>query len=106
MDATFCANHSAGVDRYEPCLVLQMQGPVDRAITVDYDGMSIPVCTAEDLVVHKAIADRPKDWIDIEGVVQRQGERLDVPYVRKWLREWGEALEKDLLGRFESILAK
>jgi hypothetical protein len=34
IDATFCANSDAGVDRYEPCLVLLLEGPTDRAVTV------------------------------------------------------------------------
>lgn len=34
IDATFCANEAAGVDRYEPCLVLLLQGPTDTAITI------------------------------------------------------------------------
>lgn len=34
IDCTFCANSSAGVDRYEPCLVLLLKGPTDRAVTI------------------------------------------------------------------------
>ena len=34
IDCTFCANDSAGVDRYEPCLVVLLSGPTDRAVTV------------------------------------------------------------------------
>ncbi|MBI3916998.1 MAG: nucleotidyl transferase AbiEii/AbiGii toxin family protein [Betaproteobacteria bacterium] len=34
-------------------------------------------CSAEDLVVLKAFASRPQDWLDVESVVIRQGRRLD-----------------------------
>ena len=34
VDATFCANDSAGVDRYEPCLVVLLDGPTDKAVTI------------------------------------------------------------------------
>jgi len=34
IDCTFCANDSAGVDRYEPCLVVLLEGPTVRAVTV------------------------------------------------------------------------
>lgn len=34
VDCTFCANESAGVDRYEPCIVPILRGPVDRAVTI------------------------------------------------------------------------
>lgn len=37
----------------------------------------IRTCSAEDLVVLKAFANRPQDWIDIERVIVRQGARLD-----------------------------
>lgn len=34
IDCTFAANGSASVDRFEPCLVLLMRGPVGRAVTI------------------------------------------------------------------------
>lgn len=34
IDATFCANDAAGVDRYEPCLVVMLEGPIDKAVTI------------------------------------------------------------------------
>jgi hypothetical protein len=34
IDATFCANDSAGIDRYEPCLTVLLSGPVGKAVTV------------------------------------------------------------------------
>lgn len=37
----------------------------------------IRTCSAEDLVVLKAFANRPQDWIDVEKVIIRQGQRLN-----------------------------
>lgn len=34
IDATFCANDSAGIDRYEPCIVAMLEGRTDKAITI------------------------------------------------------------------------
>lgn len=34
IDCTFCANDDAGVDRYEPCLVLLLEGPTGKAVTI------------------------------------------------------------------------
>lgn len=45
----------------------------------------IRTCSAEDLIVFKAFADRPKDWIDVEGVILRQAGQLDWAYVREQL---------------------
>jgi hypothetical protein len=38
-------------------------------------------CSAEDLVVLKAFASRPKDWIDLEGIIIRQRVKLDWDYI-------------------------
>jgi hypothetical protein len=45
----------------------------------------ITTCSAEDLIVLKA--DRPQDWIDVEGVIVRQRGALDRALVRRELRE-------------------
>jgi hypothetical protein len=34
-------------------------------------------CSAEDLIVMKAFADRPRDWLDLETILIRQGANLD-----------------------------
>lgn len=34
IDCTFCANDSANVDRYEPCVTGILKGPADRAVTI------------------------------------------------------------------------
>jgi len=39
--------------------------------------VSLTTCCAEDLVVHKAFAARDKDWLDIRGIIIRQGAHLD-----------------------------
>jgi hypothetical protein len=41
------------------------------------EGTALFTCSAEDLIVHKAFADREKDWLDIEGVTLRQSGVLD-----------------------------
>ena len=43
--------------------------------------IKLVTCSAEDLVVLKAFADRPQDWVDVENVLARQGARLDWTYV-------------------------
>ncbi len=42
-------------------------------------------CSAECLIVLKAFAARPKDWLDIEGTIIRQTGRLDWTYIRRQL---------------------
>jgi hypothetical protein len=50
------------------------------------EGVSLLTCSAEDLIVFKAFAGRDKDWLDIEGVLARQGSRLDETLVWDELR--------------------
>ena len=65
---------------------------------VDYDlgnGKVVKLCSAEDLIIHKAVAGRPQDCSDIEGVILRQGKQLKVSYIRYWLKNFSEALEME-----------
>jgi hypothetical protein len=51
---------------------------IDRSSEYAFGPASlVRTCSAEDLVVLKAFADRPQDWLDIEGVVVRQGAALN-----------------------------
>jgi hypothetical protein len=59
---------------------------VARASAFDVGGPEpLLTCSAEDLVVLKAFAGRDKDWIDVEGVVTRQGRGLDTDLVLREL---------------------
>ena len=46
-----------------------------------YPGCSLRTCSAEDLIVLKAFADRGQDWTDIEGIIIRQGKNLDASFI-------------------------
>jgi predicted nucleotidyltransferase len=75
--------------------VLPYEGQaIRRAEMIEVEGLSLPICTAEDLIIHKASADRPKDWLDIETVLLRQRGKLDVTYVRSWLMQFADALQR------------
>jgi hypothetical protein len=53
------------------------QRAAERASLWDVKEAQLLTCSAEDLIVHKAFAGRDRDWLDIEGIVIRQGEDLD-----------------------------
>lgn len=76
------------------------------ARAVDYEvapGKTVRLCSAEDLIIHKAVAGRPQDLYDIQSVVYRQGVKLDVTYVRHWLEEFADILgNRDVVERFEA----
>ena len=74
---------------------------VQRASVYEFlPGINLRTCSAEDLIIYKAFADRPRDWGDIEGVILRQQGHLDWDYVYEQLtplvtlKEQPEILEK------------
>ncbi len=51
---------------------------VERASSFEfYADIIIRTCSAEDLIVMKAFAERDRDWADVEGIIARQGTSLD-----------------------------
>ena len=51
---------------------------ISRATAFEFlPEISLVTCSAEDLIVLKAFASRPRDWTDVEGVITRQQGRLD-----------------------------
>ena len=77
---------------------------MQRAVAYEIEaGKTLRLCSAEDLIIHKAIAGRPQDVRDVESVVYRQRERLDAAYIRRWLREFSDLLARpEILDRFET----
>jgi hypothetical protein len=70
-------------------------------------GVTLPTCSAEHLVVYKLVAGRPQDLVDVDGVVRRQGRKLDVARIRQWGRQFAELKEDpDLLRPFENALQR
>lgn len=68
-------------------------------------GCRLPTCTAEDLILHKAVAARPQDIADIRGIVARQHGNLDLTRIRHWLQTFADVKEDpDLALPFEDAL--
>ncbi|MCU0255626.1 MAG: nucleotidyl transferase AbiEii/AbiGii toxin family protein [Vicinamibacterales bacterium] len=66
----------------------------------------LSTCSAEDLVVLKAVAGRARDLADLETIVARQFGRIDVGRVRRWLACFAEVIEdRDPVSAFETCLA-
>ena len=65
---------------------------IDRADTVAVRGISVKVATPEDLIITKAVANRPKDIVDIELIVDVR-KRLDLRRIRYWVGQFSDELE-------------
>lgn len=58
----------------------------ERARTVRFGPVDIPILAPEHLIVCKAIYDRPKDWLDIEEML-RWGTEIDVTRTLYWVED-------------------
>ena len=78
---------------------------IDRATLYRFlDEVRLNTCSAEDLVVLKAFADRARDWADIEGVLLRSGHRLAWETVEAELGPLCEAKEAPhILSRLRAL---
>ncbi len=78
---------------------------IERAVDVEISkNIKVRVCTAEDLIIYKAISEREKDWQDIEGILLRRGNLLDKKYILSWLSQFSSALDKPgIKKRFEGL---
>jgi len=78
---------------------------IARSTLFEYaPGISLRTCSAEDLVVLKAFANRDQDWADIRGILVRQKEILDWEYVCEHLTPLVELKEElEILSRLEKL---
>jgi hypothetical protein len=71
------------------------------------EGRALTTCSAEDLLVHKVVANRDKDWLDIEGVLARRWGRLDLALFRQEVEPLLELRgDLEILVRFDRLFAK
>ena len=60
-----------------------------------YEGVSIRVPRAEDLIIYKLVASRPRDIEDAEKLILLYASEIDVGRIRKILREFCSVLEDE-----------
>ncbi len=68
-------------------------------------GVNVATCSAEDLIIYKLLARRPRDLGDVESVVARQWGRLDESYLHESLSAFGELVpDVDLVGTLRAVV--
>lgn len=88
------------------------QNPVEfagikRARLKSIWGVKVKIVTAEDLLLHKLLSDRPRDREDARGIILRQGEKLDLEYVGTWLKKIDKlSPARYLLKEFKELVKK
>jgi len=82
------------------------QRAVERSSLFEYvKGCKLRTCSAEDLVVFKAFADRGQDWVDIKGILERQKGKLDIDYILENLPPLCELKEApEIVERLKAML--
>lgn len=66
---------------------------VERSQLFQTGEFVIRLPTPEDLIILKAVAHRPKDLLDIRTLIETHP-HLDVPRIRRWVKEFGKALDR------------
>jgi hypothetical protein len=69
---------------------------IERASPVEVEpGITVTTCSAEDLLILKAFAGRVQDWLDVEGIIVRQGSKVNRELVLDELRPLLDLKEDD-----------
>lgn len=78
---------------------------VERSRPVRVGNLILPLPRPDDLIVLKAVAQRPRDLADMEGILDANpGLRLQ--RARRWIREFAEALDcPEIVDRSESVFS-
>ncbi|MFH1996555.1 MAG: nucleotidyltransferase [Candidatus Omnitrophota bacterium] len=65
------------------------------------------VVSPEDLIIHKITSSRPRDKEDLKGILIRQKGKLDIRYIRSWLKKISLVDKKSRLSRtFDRMLKR
>lgn len=75
---------------------------IRRAVTAELDGVLVRFAAAEDLIIHKLVAGRPRDIEDVRGVLARST-TLDEQYLHSWLASFTDVVHRDLVSEFSAL---
>jgi predicted nucleotidyltransferase len=82
------------------------QTAIDNSEIHDIGGLRVRLPRVEDLLVMKAVARRPKDLQDIEGLLAAHPD-ADIVAVRRWVREFATAMTMpDMLDDFDKVVER
>jgi len=64
---------------------------IGRSVEYDVEGMKLRLPTPEDLIILKAVANRPKDLLDIQGIIDNHPD-LDRQHIQNWVQQFSDLL--------------
>jgi hypothetical protein len=69
---------------------------MDLVRRIGFLGKEVSFASPEDLIIHKVVVGRPRDWEDIR-VAQLKNPGLDRAYIEKWLQEFEKTFDRPLV---------
>jgi len=75
---------------------------IRRGVTVLLQDTPVRFASAEDLIIHKLVAGRPRDIEDVSGVLARNPP-LDEEYLVRWLGSFREIVNRDLVDQYRTL---
>jgi hypothetical protein len=75
---------------------------IERARNVPFGRTLVKFASLEDVVIHKLIAERPRDIEDVQSMLLKNP-GYDSQYIQKWLSEFDSALDKNYRERFAEL---
>lgn len=63
---------------------------IQRGKKVKLGRQKINFCSAEDLIIHKMFAGRPRDLEDVKNVLTKQGDKLNLSFIKKQLGQFSQ----------------
>jgi hypothetical protein len=79
------------------------QQALERSLSVKMGRSRVKFASPEDLIVHKIFAGRPRDLEDVKSVLIKNP-KIDLNYIRHWLKEFENTTEETLVKRFNTIV--
>ncbi len=70
---------------------------IRRAVEIHLDREKVRFVAPEDLILHKLLADRPIDRMDVRSILEEQAGRLNQKYLSRWIKHF------KLSGRFQAV---
>lgn len=75
---------------------------IERAKDIRLGNSLVRFASLEDVVIHKVIAGRARDFEDVKSILLKNP-KYDVVYIKKWLKEFDKSLGGEFLKTFRNI---
>jgi predicted nucleotidyltransferase len=73
---------------------------IGRAKNIKLGRTQVKFASLEDLVIHKVVSGRPRDFEDIKSILVKNP-KYDSDYISKWLKEFDQSLNQNLMETFK-----